>query len=354
MKKRAMRLKNIRWFLSAVIFIVIGVMIFNGLSEILRRKTGAEVDMINYYFDMKKDTVDVLCLGSSHAYSSFSPNVIWAEDGIASGLLSSPQQTVAMSYYLLRQALEHQSPKVVLFETYYLFEEEKYTEESYLRLAFDSTPLNSIKLDMLRDFLPELDYKERLSWYLPFIMYHGRWAELEAEDFQSDAFYRGGILDYTVDPQEEPELTDEVVEPGAGNIEYLNRIVELCESKGIRLVLFTVPYCDVEERANYHGKQGINNFVRLYAQEKGVDYLDYQDGNMAGIDYAGDFRESTHLNTYGCDKITLHLGDYLTEECGVPDRRNDKRYQQYWKDYREFQKAEEELLNPPEEEKSEG
>ena len=147
--------KGWRWLLAAVLFLGIGLLLYGRISEVLRRKSGAEADMIHTFYDVKKDSLDVLLLGSSHLYYGVQPNVLWREYGIAAYDMGSAEQTVASSYFLLKEALAYQKPEVVVLETYYLWYPELYNGEARLRQAFDGMRYGKAKREMLDVMLPD-------------------------------------------------------------------------------------------------------------------------------------------------------------------------------------------------------
>ena len=134
------------------------------------------------------------------------PNVLWREYGIAAYDMGSAEQTVASSYFLLKEALAYQKPEVVVLETYYLWYPELYNGEARLRQAFDGMRYGKTKREMLDVMLPELDWKERMTYCLPFLKYHERWDALEDYDFHTKPYLRGARIDYTVAKVEDPGL----------------------------------------------------------------------------------------------------------------------------------------------------
>ena len=82
------------------------------------------------FYKMKKNTIDVLFLGSSHTASGFNPQDLYNEYGIRGYNLGSNSQNLWVSYYWLREALQYQSPKVVVLDCYMLFIDEKKNEGS--------------------------------------------------------------------------------------------------------------------------------------------------------------------------------------------------------------------------------
>ena len=88
------------------------------------------------FYEMEEDTVDVLLLGSSQMGAGLNPQDIYDEAGIRSYNLASNNQPLWVSYYWLREALNYQSPKVVVLDCYMLFFDQN-IEEDQVRQALD-------------------------------------------------------------------------------------------------------------------------------------------------------------------------------------------------------------------------
>ena len=73
------------------------------------------------FYKMERNTVDVLFFGSSHAVSSFSPQILYDRYGITSYNLGCEQQNLITYYYLLKEALRFQKPKAIVLDCYILF-----------------------------------------------------------------------------------------------------------------------------------------------------------------------------------------------------------------------------------------
>ena len=52
------------------------------------------------------------------------------------------------------------------------------------------------------------------------------------------------------------------------------------------------------------------------------------------LNFSTDFRDDDHLNYYGAQKITAHLGKYIKEHYDIPDRRLDPAYAKWNDDYK--------------------
>lgn len=334
--------KRICQIVSAMVFLTIGVLIFAHVSETLRAKTNQGIDMVHSLYQLEKDNIDVLVLGPSHGYSSVQPNILWHDYGITSFLMCSPGQSVASSYYLLQEALKYQKPKVVLLESYFMYREDKYVREERLRQAFDGIRLGKVKLDMLKDFFSEddLKFEDLLSYYIPFVMYHSRWSELEACDFNKDLYLKGSIQDYNIFPMEDPGVPDVIGEIPEVPFHYFKKIQQLCEESGIQLVAYLAPFgvADGNTKA-YKRRIGVGNAFEQYLAEQNIPFLYYHKIPEANINFSTDFRNATHMNTFGAVKISRHLGGYLSQEFNLEDHRQDPVYQSWDEDYEKYRQA---------------
>ena len=329
--------KTVRWLLAAVLFIGIGLLLYGRISEVLRRKSGTESDMIHSFYDVKEDSLDVLFLGSSHLYYGIQPNVLWREYGIAAYDMGSAEQTVASSYFLLKEAFQYQRPKVVVLESYYLWYPDPYRSEARLRQAFDGMRYGKVKREMVDVMLPELDWKERMSYYLPFLKYHERWDALEDYDFHTKPYLRGARIDYTVAEVEDPGLPEEASDLPELSLEYLGKIKALCQEHGAEFVLVAIPYGIAVKEKSYMYQQGMNLALESWAKGQEIPFLFYQKEEPELIDFATDFRDQTHLNTKGAEKFTMNFGAWLAEHYELENHRADGAYASYEEDLQEYE-----------------
>ncbi len=97
-------------------------MILNYMT--LNRKSEGCIQLADFY-ELDKNQVDVLCIGSSHVYYGINTCQLFEDYGIASYLLASPGQPVWISYYLLEEALKTQYPRLVVLDIGTLYRKEE-------------------------------------------------------------------------------------------------------------------------------------------------------------------------------------------------------------------------------------
>lgn len=267
---------------------------------------------------------DLLVMGNCESYENISTMKLWKDHGITSFIRGNSNQLVSQSYYLLMDALERETPKVVLFNVQAMTVEAQDTEE-YNRMVFDGMRWGRNKLAAIK--ASAMESESLLEYILPVLRYHSRWGELETDDFRyafrekpltsfNGYYLRADVRPATEFPRERRKADYSF---SGENWYYLDRIRDACHERGIRLVLMKAPslYPEWNEAyeqqiVEYAGDYGLSyyNFLEL-AQETGLDMdQDTYDGGL-------------HLNVYGAEKIADYLGPVLAGEMGLADHRGE-------------------------------
>ena len=319
-------MKHGKYLLKIICFALLAMLLVMQVNYILMPK---------YYFDdnwpvtttykgfyqMEKNSVDVLFFGSSHGAAAFNPQVLYDMKGIRSYNLSCEQQSMFTTYYWLEEALRFQSPKVVVLDMLMLYEYEHTEplncEESRTRKAFDAMQWSKIKWRAVND-IARLDEKQTvLSYLFTNIRYHARWTELGEQDFtyrELEKHYElkgyapsGDMVDFEwYTPFSEGD-TDACAQTVPLMQEYLDRIVRLCDEKGITLVLAKAP-ADGWDCSKH-------NAVAEYAAAHNLMFIDFNEKKVfedCDFVFTQNMNDRTHANIWGAEKMSL----YLTEKLG--------------------------------------
>lgn len=328
--------KRLSLFAKLVIFVVITVFVVSEVNNLLRTEYYYTEDwaMTNTYEDfyrLKKNSVDVLMLGSSHAISSLNPQVIYDNYGITSYNLGSTQQSPLITYYWLVEALKYQSPRVVIIET---FTFHKYADayiyngmncnETSVRKAMDSMRFSPLKIKAARDIERYDETRSALSFFLTNIRFHGRWTELSEKDFsEGKMLEHGGMKGFTAIGTAKPgaeyvPFTDadamqaqpeELVDVAK---EYMDKTIELCRQEGIELVFVNIPCFET---------MGRYRATKEYAEANDVPYIDFNEESYYNALSYNPAEDSLAHPTYtGAEKISNYLGNMLAVEYNVAAR----------------------------------
>lgn len=298
------------------------------INDIFRFKI-QQYDSFKLFYELDKDTVDVLAIGCSSLYQSINPHILYDEYGISSFTLGQGGLLTNYDYYYLVEALKTQSPQVLILDTVGL----RVNKEIPQNIAMNFTSglkLSKNKIDLFWNEIPIEQWKELL---LKYPMYHSRYNELSSADFlpwrgeKAHQYDKGEIIAWTTDEADfEYTLDANAVktkrEPTEETINYLLKILDLAQKNNIEVVLYAAPYAISEE------EQELQVWVKEFAIENGILYID---GNVQreeiGVQIPQDIlQDGYHLNHEGNKKVSKYIGEFLINNFDLPDRRNDDQY----------------------------
>ena len=263
---------------------------------------------------------DVLFIGDCEVYETFVPAVLWEKYGISSYVRGSAQQLTWQSYYLLEDALRYETPKAVVFNVLAL----KYgtpQREAYNRMTLEGMEWSSSKINAIRASMT--DEESMLDYIFPLLRYHSRITQLEKQDFEyilgsptvshSGYLMKKGVVPMTDEQSKGKELLDYTLPETS--MQYLDMMRELCEEKGIELILVKAP-------TNSWGFWWYDEWdeqIYDYAEENDLAYYNLIPmADEIGLDMTTDtYDAGMHLNVYGAEKTTEFFGRILAENHGL-------------------------------------
>jgi len=283
------------------------------------------------FYNLKKNTVDVLMLGSSHAVSSLNPQVLYDEYGITSYNIGCEQQSPLLTYYWLKEALKYQTPKVVIIDTYTFH---KYVDayvyngmncnETAVRKSMDGMRFSPLKIEAAKNIERYDESQNALSFFLLNLRYHTRWTRLTENDYtKTQMVDHGGVKGFSVSggidksSQYTPfraDEADDIVPEEMVDVakEYIGKTIELCNEKGIQLIFVNIPYA--ESIARYKSTKEYSDLYEIPFYDFNEEYL-YNE-----IAYDPVENLLGHPNYLGAEKITSFLGNVLSEQYNIKKR----------------------------------
>lgn len=294
--------------IGIVTFILIFAVLFSCADRILSRKSTEGwwnvTEKIDGFYNSPENEYDVMFFGSSNAYCSFNPLLIWEKTGVKSYVFATQQQPVWATYHYIVEALKTQDLKLAVVDVLMFSKNDEYYDDGVNYTFCDNMPMSRNKLELIKVSVPK---GQRFNLALRFMKYHSRWNELTKADFEyrkSDMYdYSKGyyVLTQEYEGTVKPDTSEEKgeAELSLKNLEYLNKIIDLCKNNGVELMLVKAPSnCTPEEKQYY-------NTVEKVAKEAGVTFADYnQCYGEIGLDLERDFYDATHLNVKGAEKFT--------------------------------------------------
>ncbi len=286
--------------------------------------------MLNLY-RQPRNSVDVLAVGTSIAYAGVNTNVLWSEYGIASYNLCSAEQPFWISFYMLREALKMQRPKVIVLDAKPAIYPNDYTARGRIILSTYGILSPENRLGAIAACV------ERPRDALPFILalpqIHSNYKTVTTRDlvFPPDnggrgRKWKGYIEEDAVEHHSRPSLAWSSVRRSmnAREEEYVRKIFELANAEGIPLLLVGMPNPDYANDHLYF------NSLWSIAAEYGIEGINYNEPSLRyGLRYSSDFADWQHLNVKGSMTFSRRLGEDLKARYDLCDHRGDAAYASY-------------------------
>lgn len=313
---------------KSIAFILVLCLVLNGFFSVFRFKYGDGIYSLDKFYELEKDTVDVLVLGSSHAFEAINPAILYYEYGIAAFDLCGSQQPLWNTYHYLVEALKTQTPKLVILEAYSACVTEPYLDNKrVVKNNFGFKPSRNL----VESLLASAPAEQFWEYFFRFYYYHNRYnGDLQRQDFSKNlgqmqfVDWKGFGANYNWYSFEKPEVDISGTLPLAPKTEeYYRKIIELCMEKDIPLEIVISPYMvDSTALQRFHRAAEI-------AEEYGVPFTNYNSDEWfdeVEFDFSSDMADAGHLNHRGHTKYTLSLGEYLYDTYDLPDRRNEEKW----------------------------
>ncbi|MCI9112053.1 MAG: hypothetical protein HFJ99_05780 [Eubacterium sp.] len=327
------------------------MLVFVILLQVLSAGSFSKLNALSYknkfnraysFLTEPENTVDIAGIGSSDLYSAFVPMQLYEKYGYTSTVISSPHQTCLKSYSFLEELLKCQHPKVLIIETDMFYEGAP--EFNSKKIKKDNTSVIKRKISAFLENFSEKRFEDMIETQFSIFTFHDKWKQTKffsSDDSKKDtkasvSCDHGYNFNDSIKPAQANDNMNptDISEPiPEDNLNYLNKMVDLCREKGIDVVLVEMP---TQHSWNYYR----HNTVQAFADENKLRFIDF---NLMfeelQLDIKLDYRDGgDHLNYYGATKTTAYLSDFLNETYSdiLTDKRNDENYSFWEESNKEF------------------
>lgn len=383
---------RIRKLMRAICFCLLFVILFVFLSGAFIPRTGTTEDgmesrISKAYRGEPRDSIDTVFIGNSDIYRAISPVDLFHQTGITSAIAGRPNMQLSEVPGDIRDILRYQNPKTIVLETDCMFSGTNpgfkkgisplEAEAAKVDVA-GQTPSKATNADVTgqasskttnadvagqapskatnapqqnifakcKALLQEGDsaFLAALNYKFPLVKYHDNWKHLKLTTFlqpRGKYHFSNKGMAYANTVKAYP-FGNEYMQLSGGKhamlseekLDQFQKIYDLCDRNGIRLVLLTVP------SANTWNK-GKSDTVKQLAKKYDLTYYDYNRQLPAGFDWATDSKDGgNHLNYTGASAVTKDLAKKLTDDLTMNPTSLTKEQKQQWKkDYEHFHKS---------------
>lgn len=383
---------RIRKLMRAICFCLLFVTLFVFLSGAFIPRTGTTEDgmesrISKAYRGEPRDSIDTVFIGNSDIYRAISPVDLFHQTGITSAIAGRPNKQLSEVPGDIRDILRYQNPKTIVLETDCMFSGTNpgfkkgisplEAEAAKVDVAGQATskatsadvagqapskatnadvagqapskatdaPQQNI-FDKCKALLQEGDsaFLAALNYKFPLVKYHDNWKHLKLTTFlqpRGKYHFSNKGMAYANTVKAYP-FGNEYMQLSGGKhamlseekLDQFQKIYDLCDRNGIRLVLLTVP------SANTWNK-GKSDTVKQLAKKYDLTYYDYNRQLPTGFNWATDSKDGgNHLNYAGASAVTKDLAKKLTDDLTMSPTSLTKEQKQQWKkDYEHFHKS---------------
>lgn len=383
---------RIRKLMRAICFCLLFALLFVFLSGAFIPRTGTTEDgmesrISKAYRGEPRDSIDTVFIGNSDIYRAISPVDLFHQTGITSAIAGRPNKQLSEVPGDIRDILRYQNPKTIVLETDCMFSgtnpgfkkgispleaeaakvdvagqapskakaadvagqtpsKAKATDVAGQAPPKAKASAHQNIFDKCKALLQEGDsaFLAALNYKFPLVKYHDNWKHLKLTAFlqpRGKYHFSNKGMAYANTVKAYP-FGNEYMQLSGGKhamlseekLDQFQKIYDLCDRNGVRLVLLTVP------SANTWNK-GKSDTVKQLAKKYDLTYYDYNRQLPAGFDWATDSKDGgNHLNYAGASAVTKDLAKKLTDDLTMSPSALTKEQKQQWKkDYEHFHKS---------------
>lgn len=334
--------------MKAIVFIILVVMTFSFTKKILMKKSN-QTNLWEAFYNLPKNELDILFLGSSHSYYSYNPKIIFHKTNLNTFNLSTASQQIDQLYYNLKETLKYQKPQYVFVDLFTLRKGVKDWKHWKVYNNLDGQKFSLNKIQAVLDYSAKGD---RINSLFPIMRYHNNWSSSKIIKENIDIFFsdyenknkltNDGYIDM-------PEsMTNEMVsiyhrmklnkyknfenyyglENFKRNKIYLKKIKELSLKHKFKIIYVYSPmYADIIND-NYINKHTV---LKNLAFEYADDFIDFnmlsKKLKMTPKWFANEnAQDSQHTSKYGANRLSDYIANYLIE-----NKIKNKKNSDFWK-----------------------
>lgn len=275
------------------------------------------------FYRQLEEKYQVIYMGNSHSFTTFSPEIIDAIVGVDSYSLGTSEQLIDQTYYELQQLLKYQQPDLIIVEANAIVPNIK--EE--LVTTFGSEQVFSTYIrTIVKTKLPIID--NHSAWKMPEKLFKNmnhlfHYLSAGKATGVDEAGYHP-LQHVALDQIELGEVDKKPV--SISNISsinqyYLEEFRSLCDENGIKFIVFKTPQLLASEYDLQFNENSANPFqyYDLNLQSQDLNWLHFQD--------------TGHLSTFGSLIASVNTAKIISEEMNLPiDQTAMNYFQSYYFD----------------------
>jgi len=325
-----------------IIFLVILFLLINSVTTVLlyrdRIEDNTSYQVVNFYKE-KRDSAEVVFVGSSNCFSFYSPLFAYNAYGIKTTNFSSSGMGMVAYKYAVEEVKKTQS-KAKIVVTVTPLDEMSYSGLHYLA---DYMPWSMNKLNLLKKYFSQRNESilNSIEYFIPIMRFHERWSEVNPVNIKLDDGTKGATshiyyLSYVNDISKDYFVSDEREEIPDDWDSIMNDLLDYCDESNTDIVFLFPPRSYTQEEY-----QRLNSLIDLI-EKRHYTVMDLRDKlELIGLNPTYDFYDIRHTNVHGSIKYTDYVIKEVTRHYGLNleferDEEYDKAFSVYYEKIRNY------------------
>ncbi len=275
-------------FFYIVMIVLWGSFSHGALQPNLNTKLGAYGHTFTRLSDVKhNENLDVLFLGSSHAYRGFDPR-IFKKYGLRTFNLGSSAQSPLQTKVLLKRYLSKLHPKIVVYEVYPSALQSDGVESGLDIIANDQNDIHSLFMTL------EINHVKAYNAFIYSVVrqYLGSGESFaEPKVIGKDTYIDGGYVESELEHFSTQKFNSVSIELEKRMFFEFESVLQMLKSENCKVILVFAPIAP----GKYESYENVNQFDSLM-----LSYGDYYNFNkLVNVEDSLHFKDSHHLNQLG-------------------------------------------------------
>ncbi len=289
---------------------------------------------MNYatFYHEPKNSLDVVFVGPSTVYDDFIPTYAYEKYGYTSYNYASAGQTISVTKYSISEIIRMQNPQLIVVDLNSVSYTTEEKEEISLREFIDSIPNSNNKKRIRKETGTDKD----ISFDIKLLQYHNNWKDpasvgtnaiFNIYKMSNKKSYLKGFCSvgkiWSQEGYEIVDMDDQTYPIGEYNETKLRELIEYCNSlENQKFVFVRYPRFSIQGYNENSHRQA--NYVRAILAEYGYDYTDFSMDMADYLDPLNDYADPEHLNYYGARKFTDKMSEFLIDNYGLEENKDEK------------------------------
>lgn len=323
-------------FIRISIFSILTICVLIIIDPYFLRNQYGDQASFNSFYNAGSNEVDILLIGNSHLHRGVDPYIMEAKIKANTEIIVGGGSTISQVYFNLLEALEYQTPKIVVIETWPLVVPNYQNNDLFDkkgRVLVNRHGTEYFKRFGIIKLQEILITHTKKTWYHIFnaIRFHDFWQEPEIfrqsfiamienkpkELFHNSIIHRNTYLTkkqiiefQNMDFKENEMLISEKEQL------YIDKIIKLSKKNSFELLFITIPVYDLYYQKVKNGFKRVNNqILKIIKKHQNVKYFDIN-GKYNGFNYSNIVREkkvsiNQHLNYKGGIISSNELANFI-------------------------------------------